>query len=280
MKTSSCLLVPALLGGLLVSSPAAPQATKEGFGFSLMPAAFSANPRLTMTVFTEMTDYGRTLPTVSAEAPVYFVAYDHGRKSEGEVIGEKVFPTPAALQETLFDALAVNGYRPAAAGQAPGLVLIYHWGSHNAMDLEQTILFPRLHQRHVLERAVLVGGSAYREQVAREFSFGYTFADRMPKKVFLMEQAVRDLYFVVVSAYDHAELVAGRRQLAWRTTMTVNTNGIAMRDALPPLVVTAAEYFGRETTEPVAISRRARRGTVTLGPLHIVTDSGLIDRPR
>ena len=54
--------------------------------------------------------------------------------------------------------------------------------------------------------------------------------------------------------------------------MTVTTTGIAMRDAVPPLLMTAADYFGRETPEPVAIHRRVRRGTVTLGPLVIVAD--------
>jgi hypothetical protein len=278
MKSPACLLLPAVLSGLLVSAAAAAEPVPEAFGFSLVPNAFSANPRLAMTIFTEMTDYGRALPAVSAEAPVYFMAHDHGRRSEGVAVGESVFPTPAGLQETLFRALAVNGYQPAPAGQAPGLVLIYYWGSHNAMmDLEQISLFRERNQQQIMERAMLVGGSAYREQLGREFAFGYTFADRMPKKSFLIDQVSQDMYFVVVSAYDHAELAAGRRRLAWRTTMTVSSIGIAMRDALPPLLVTAGDYFGRETGEPVAIVRRARRGTVTLGPLQIIEDHAQTD---
>jgi hypothetical protein len=192
-----------------------------------------------------------------------------------------VFPTPDGLQETLFRSLAVNGYQPAAAGQAPGLVLIYHWGSHNAMtDLEHIQMFPEQNHRQMLDRAMLVGGSAYRRKISEEFAFGYTFADRLPKKAFLFNQVSQDVYFVVVSAYDHAELAAGRRKLAWRTTMTVSTTGIAMRDALPPLVLTAGDYFGRETGEPVAIMRRARRGTVTLGPLRIIEDHERTDLAR
>ena len=281
MKTPACLLLPAVLGGLLVSAAAAAEPVPDAFGFTLVPNAFSANPRLSMTVFTEMTDYGRTLPAVSVVTPAYFTAYDNGRRSEGEAVGESVFPTPAGLQDTLFQALAVNGYQPAAAGQAPGLVLIYHWGSHNAMtELDQIQMFPEQHHRQILDRAMLVGGSAYRRKIADEFSFGYTFADRLPKKAFLFNQVSQDVYFVVVSAYDHAELAAGRRKLAWRTTMTVSTTGIAMRDALPPLVLTAGNYFGHETGEPVAIVRRARRGTVTLGPLRIIEDHGQTDLAR
>jgi len=281
MKPSACLLLPAVLGGLLVSAAAAAEPVPDALGFSLVPNAFSSNPRLAMTVFTEMTDYGRTLPAVSAATPVYFVAHDHGRRSEGEAVGESVFPTPAGLQETLFRSLAVNGYHPAAAGQAPGLVLIYYWGSHNAMsDLEHMQLFREQHHQQILERAMLVGGSGYRRKISDEFAFGYTFADRLPKQAFLFNQVSQDVYFVVVSAYDHAELAAGRRKLAWRTTMTVSTTGIAMRDALPPLVLTAGDYFGRETGEPVAIVRRARRGTVTLGPLLIIEDHERTDVAR
>ena len=173
MKTSACLLLPAVLGGLLVSAATAAEPVPDAFGFTLVPNAFSTNPRLSMTVFTEMTDYGRTLPAVSVATPVYFTAYDNGRRSEGEAVGESVFPTPAGLQETLFQALAVNGYQPAAAGQAPGLVLIYHWGSHNAMtDLDHIQMFPEQHHRQILERATLVGGSAYRRKIADEFAFG------------------------------------------------------------------------------------------------------------
>jgi len=285
MKPPACLLLPAVLGGLLVSAVTAAaadaQPVPDAFGFTLVPNAFSANPRLAMTVFTEMTDYGRSLPPVSAAAPIYFAAHDHGRQSEGEMVGESVFPTPAGLQETLFQALAVNGYQPVPAGQAPGLVLIYYWGSHNAMnDQEQIQMFPEQNHRQMLDRAMLVGGSTYRRKLADEFAYGYTFADRLPKQAFLFNQVSQDVYFVVVSAYDHAELAAGRRKLAWRTTMTVSTTGIAMRDALPPLVVTAGDYFGHETGEPVAILRRARRGTVTLGPLRIIEDHAQTDLAR
>jgi hypothetical protein len=180
----------------------------------------------------------------------------------------------------MLRALAVNGYQPADAGQTPGLALIYYWGSHSGMDLEQQMMFPELHEQQVLERAMLVGGTRYRRKIADEFAFGYTFADRGGKMSFLFEQISGDVYFVVVSAYDHAELAAGRRRLVWRTLMSVSTNGIAMRDALPPLLLTAGNYFGRETAEPVALHRRARRGTVTLGPLHIVAGDVPAPAPR
>jgi hypothetical protein len=273
MKPLTCCLLPVLLSGLLVSAVAAPAPAAEGFGFSLIPNAFTRNPLLSMTVFTELTDYGRTLAPATVEAPVYFQAHDRGLQSKGETVSGEISPTPAALQDTLFSALAGAGYLPAPADRPSQLVLIYYWGSHLSMDPDLAALFPELHQQRVMERAMLVGGRTYRQQVRDQIEFGYTFADRTPKKNFLIHQATQDLNFVVVSAYDRAALAKGKRQLAWRTTMTVSTAGVSMKDSLPPLVMTAGAYFGRETAEPVAINRRARRGTVNLGPLTIIADS-------
>lgn len=279
IAAASCLSLVLLNLPAAAAAPAAdPTPVPDSFGFSLVPNAFSKNPRMAMTIFTDMTEHGRTMTAASPQAPVYFVALDEGMRTEGEQIGGVISPPPAKLQEMLFRSLAGGGYLPAPEGTAPGLVLIYYWGSHYAMDLEQVGMFPEVHHRSVLERAMLVGGRAYRQQVWNEFAYGYTFADRTPKKTFLIDQASNDLYFVVVSAYDHAALVAGKRKLAWRTTMTASTNGISMQDALPPLVLTAGDYFGRETAEPVAVFRRVRRGTVTLGPLRVVADD--MPKPR
>jgi hypothetical protein len=251
---------------------ASPEPVPDSFGFSLLGNAFSKNPLLSMTVYTEMTPYGRTLPPASLSAPVYFQALDRGRMAMGETVGDHLYPAPDVLRETLTTALAVNGYLPVTEGHEPSLILIYYWGSHNRMDFDEISMFGERHHRQMLERAMLVGGSAFRQRIARGYLFGTTIADRTPKREFLYTQAEQDMYFMVVSAYDRAELAAGRRRLAWRTTMTVGSNGVSMQDAIPPLVVTAGEFFGRDTTDPVAITRRARRGTVTLGPMRIITD--------
>jgi len=274
MKTAAWFLLSAILGSPVGLMAAKPEPVPEATGFSLIPNAFSKNPLLTMTVFTDVTQLGRSLPAATKEAPVYFATHDLGMQMMGEQMAGQLSPAPADLQRTLFSALAAGGYQPAPEGRSPGLLLVYYWGSHYSMDPDQVEAFPELNHQRLMERAMLVGGPAYRRQIRHEIEFGHTFADRTPKKTFLITQTAGDLYYVVVSAYDYAELAAGRRKLAWRTTMTVSTNGVAMRDGLPPLIMTAADYFGHETAEPVAINRRARRGTVTLGPLYIVADDG------
>lgn len=278
MKSSfRLLLLPAALGGVLALGGAA-EPVPEDFGFSLVPNAFSRNPRLSMTVYTELTGLGRKVPPASAVAPVYFVAVDRGLQSQGEPVSGVISPTPAVLHDTLFQALADGGYQPAPEGRPAGLALVYYWGSHQSMDPDLGALFPERNRQYFMERAYLVGGRAFRHEIMNQFNYGYTFADRTPRKNFLINQVSDDIYFVIVSAYDYAALAAGERRLLWRTMMTVATHGVSMKDSLPPLVMTAGPYFGRETAEPVALHRRVRRGTVTLGPLKIVADV-VPDRP-
>lgn len=270
MKASArLLLLPAALGGVLALAGAAGPVAEDS-GFSLVPNAFSRNPSLAMTVCTELTEHGRKVPPASAEAPVYFVAVDRGLQSQGEPGGGLISPTPAVLQDTLFQSLAISGYQPAPEGRLAGLALVYYWGSHQSMDPDLGALFPERNRQYFMERAYLVGGRAYRHEIMNQFNHGYTFADRTPRKNFLINQISDDIYFVIVSAYDYAALAAGERRLLWRMMMTVATHGVSMKDSLSPLVLTAGPYFGRETAEPVALHRRARRGTVTLGPLKIV----------
>jgi hypothetical protein len=280
MKAVSALLLSALVGGLLASAPAAPAETREATGFSLIPNAFTKNPLLSMTVFTEMTAYGRNWRPATPDAPVSFVAVDRGMHTMGEAISGVISPPPEAFRDILLRALAGGGYVPVPADQPAGLVLFYFWGSHYGMDLDQALMFPELNDLQILERAMLVGGRRYQLQILNEMDFGHTFADRTAKKRFLITQATDDLYFVVVSAYDYREVAANQPRLLWRTTMTVGTNGVSMKDTLPPLVMTASPYFGRDMPEPLALHRRARRGTVTLGPLNIVEGAAMTPSSR
>ena len=84
-------------------------------------------------------------------------------------------------------------------------------------------------------------------------------------------QAGSSVYYAVVSAYAAEDIARNDRQLLWRTTMTVNTQGVSMRESLPPLIVTGGEFFGRPTEGPIAIRRQVRRGTVKLGPLVVIS---------
>ncbi len=82
----------------------------------------------------------------------------------------------------------------------------------------------------------------------------------------LVDELFSSSYFVIASAYDLNPLGRGERRLLWRTKMTVNSLGLNMAETLPSLVATAAPYIGRETREPVLLTKRlSRDGNVQIG---------------
>lgn len=54
-------------------------------------------------------------------------------------------------------------------------------------------------------------------------------------------------------------MARGIKNLAWRTSMTVNTRGVSMRETLSPLIAAASPYFGKETDMPQIDVRRVNR---------------------
>lgn len=236
-----------------------------------VPKAFTPNPQLEMSAFTEFSPAGSKVTAATPQQPVYFVAQNQGYRPMGDIVAGDHSPGGADIERFLYRALAGQGYLPANdAAHPPGLVLVYFWGVHYNPDPEQRALFPELAERYLLERAALVGGRRYAHDLSLQMSFGTSLADRSEKKDFLRNQAASDLYYVVVSAYDFNALARNEHRLLWRTTLTVAAQGVSMRESLPPLILTGGEYFGRPMEETVALRRHVRRGTVTLGPLQVI----------
>lgn len=255
--------------------PLPPDAVVESgkFHFDLLPKAFTPNPTLELTVYGELTDYGRTLPEASPQNPVYYVAHNSGFRPMGHATGGEHPPMPEVLEQTFLRALAGRGYLASPDKEhPPALMLNYFWGSHTALDPEMAGMFHELHEQNMVERALLVGGRAYARKLRQELDFGTTILDHSLKQDYLRYQAAHDLYYVVISAYDFSSLANGERKLAWRTTMTVNAQGVSMQESLPPLIFSGSHYLGRDSGEPVVIRRDVRRSTVKLGPLRIIED--------
>lgn len=258
------LLSSAADSGLPLPVMSRPAKESGWLGFSLLPKAFQRNPSLEMTVISQLTDFGRSLPPPSADRPVYYIGHNHGYQARGDTMGEHP-PQADYLGRVLQHALASNGFRPATRQHPPTLLLIFHWGSHNAMDFTMRRMFPELARRHMLERSILVGGRRFESSIARRMSFGDFPTDHTTDNDFLTYQANEGLYFAVVSAYDVAEMQQGRRQLVWRASLTVNTQGVSMTDALPALILSGGPSFGRDMSRPEIVLRRVRRGVVEYG---------------
>lgn len=292
----SLQLLPAML-------PAAPplQATESSEGqwvFSLIPRAFQKNPLVDQTVVTELTTEGKKLPRPSRSHPVYYAVEVAGYHAEGQGPEDTHPPTPEELAASLQQALAVNGYLPASREHPPAMLIVYYWGIHTNLDTGSDEIegsaTPDIRHKNLLSRAALVGGSKFADELRRALEkqdredevrvnlppeFGSMLANFGPLRLFterdaktrqLYEEARGDCHYAIASAYDYAEAAQGRRRLLWRTKMTADSQGVAMRDTLPGLILNAGKYFGVDMPESATMTKRLKRDEhVTLGPLEV-----------
>lgn len=264
--------------------------------FSLLPKSLQQNPRLDLTVITEMTDEGKKLPPVTPAQPAYFIAQSSGYHQLGDASGnEKTLPE-ADVERLLLRALATSGYLPAKPPETqPSLVVFYTWGTHSLLveaNPDNPSLSPLAVERNVLDRAAMVGGEKFARKLLELFNQADDLAvanqvpppnpsgavppinpvlgpDQMafmnpvnlfkmanPKNEFLVDQAADDIYYMVASAYDYRAMTHNQRKLLWRTRMTVAAQGVSERQTLPTLIATAAPYFGKDMDEAEILSRR------------------------
>jgi hypothetical protein len=94
---------------------------------------------------------------------------------------------------------------------------------------------------------------------------------RAPNNEFLLNQALDDVYYVVASAFDYQAVAKGEPKLLWRTRMTVSSQGISVKQALPAVMASAASHFGREMAESEIIHGHAvPEGKVEVGAPTVV----------
>lgn len=282
--------------------------TAGGMVFSLLPKSFQKDPLLDQTVITEMTPEGRKVPPPTVDRPAYYVIHSGGSRDTGPVFTGAQSPTEETLHRTLGQVLSAQGYRQATPARPPSLLLLYFWGSSNLLEggEEDASGNSSVSSTNLLTKAALVGGdrfagelshalreqedqNQYQEGMTRlEKSFAQEglsvalgvrlpkapgsvrrFLDRDDHNPELLEQALANCYYIIVSAYDYASVADGRRHLLWRTKMTVTADGVAMPAALPALIVNAGKYFGRDMAAATTMSNRIPKGRVDLGDLEV-----------
>lgn len=310
---ASLLLLPAVFAG---DKPAPKKSADKGsdFVFSLLPKAFSKDPFVNMTVFTEMTEAGKKITPPTPDNPAYYFAESGGFHVFGPSYGNLTPPSQELIEGILRKTLADEGYRPEAPPEhAATLAVIYSWGMHNKMrgrddgENDDGPPDPYAGIKNLYDRAALIGGESYAKKLveaniaatnqAADLDSSGAAGSRIGSPVLtsgaaaflkkmnpvqrmynsssnmanLMEQTNDDVYFVVASAYDYQALATGRRKLLWRTKMTVDTKGVSMADTMPAVIVAAAPYFGHETDEAVALTKRVvRQGKVEVGTPTVV----------
>jgi len=159
-------------------------------------------------------------------------------------------------------------------------------------------------RKDVIERASIVGGGKFATELSqilaeearyesakpgagiggdyaptsdRASPFGQYY-NRDDRTAHLVEETFSSFYFVIATAYDYAALAKKQKVVLWRTKMTVNSLGVAMKETLPSLVVAAGQYLGRDMPVAETLSRRILRGgKVEIGEATVVKES--VDGP-
>jgi hypothetical protein len=300
-----CLLAPLARAKnyptLPANTPLEPAAPEGSWLQALLPKAFQTNPKLDMTVYTEMTDLGRKLPPVSPAHPVTYQLDYAGFHPMGELSAGYQMPTQAEMEQLLTRVIASQGYQAATVPTQPDLLIVYVWGTHNRITQldDDSPAGAEAVRRNIIERAQMVGGKKFADDVNKVIDDSQRDADnaastarlpgfspimvtdlntpvkvferKNPNNQFLLEQSLDDCYYVVASAYDYRSASTGKKDLLWRTRMTVNAQGISMKQALPTVVMSAGPFFGHETVESQVIQRRAvPDGTIEIGTPTVV----------
>jgi hypothetical protein len=269
---------------------------KDRFGLGdLLPTAWQKRPKVRFNVFTEMTAEGRSRPEPSRGKPLTYFAPPGKYAETGWLVvaGEK--PPPwEQLRESMQTALAANGFNPIADElQRPDLLIVFNFGSFStdfatlappeafpqpfsADELLVWVIKDRTAMQDVIDRARFIGG----DRVAREVRQGFVFGnveelllgsggDKLQE---ILHLAFHTCYFVTATAYDFSGVEQKKKVPLWQTRMTIEAQGVDMREVLKPLIVNTGEYLGRETPEAVIIGKRLNRegridvGTPTVAP--------------
>jgi hypothetical protein len=134
-------------------------------------------------------------------------------------------------------ALRLNGYAGLRHGEAPELIVVFHWGCLRP-DSRGSGVGPFgvvLNQGDMLE---LVGGRAL-----------VSNSDRILQSA-LIDAAADERYFLIVSAYEPPNSGEELSRLLWRTQCSLPSDGLSQEQALPILAAAGAVHFGRETVVP------------------------------
>jgi hypothetical protein len=240
----------------------------------LLPRSMNPNPRVGVSVITEMTPDGKTMTPPDPNRPAYYAPWDGGLVEEGDTVAGEVPPKKERLAAMMERALAASGYLPATKEHPPTIIIYYRWGSYNHLTPldENDPMGEMVVRKNVFTRAALVGGVDFAKEMMRSANNGTVDFFRMsrPDHDELVDMATGDLYFVVAVGFDGASAKTGKSKRLWTTKISASSEGLAMDETLPALATSGRMLFGHETNGPVLTSPRLFAGKVEVGPTVII----------
>lgn len=243
-----------------------------------LPRALQKNPRLNLSLITEVTPAGKKLNPPDRSHPAYYIAVDGGMSEAGRAVAGERLPPTDQWRKVIIASLAASGYFPASVEHPPTLVVHCRYGSFNRvstvnggslddpLNMHLLQLYP-WQLKNLVYKAALVGGENFSVDLVRAIKTNTLpfFRMRDAQTDTLVNLAFDDVYYIIASAYDYdAAATRGEKILLWRTKIATDAYGLMMEDTVPALAVDAREYFGHPTDGPLVLHRRLLSGRVIL----------------
>ncbi|ACB73876.1 hypothetical protein Oter_0586 [Opitutus terrae PB90-1] len=244
-------------------------------------------PELKVVTVTDLTPEGALRPTASPTRPVYYIAASAGFRDFGAIFaGEKTI-APRQVTATMIKVLAKQGYLPADSDHPPSVILAWTWGTMNADYFSVDGTYRTQLNRYQLLRFMggkKLGMRTQPDLFHVELAPGLTRSS--PAEETLSAAASDHLFVAKVAAYDFEAARQNRIVQLWSTRISAPSRGFWLPEALPPMLVMASPFFGRETAQPVWIDASEKfRPEVILGDPRFVDyvergESAVIDLPK
>ena len=204
---------------------------------ALLPplVAFAATQQV--VVYSFVTDAGRHLAWPAAAHPARFALGSGGYHEWGGVrAGEKPMQL-AEIEPLVRAALGVNAYEGLRPGEDPDLVIEFYWG---CMRPDATGVSRRGYGAvvNLPDLLDLVGGRVLEST-----------SNRILRDA-VIEAALEERYFLILSAFAPGEYARKRKILLWRTQISVPISALTQKQCFPILAACGAPHFGRMTPEP------------------------------
>jgi len=86
----------------------------------------------------------------------------------------------------------------------------------------------------------------------------------------VMESANDEIYIASVQAFDEAAALQGKTVRLWHTKISCPARGLDMVSTLQEMIRVAGPQIGRETPQPILVTKAPREGVVTMGELKVL----------
>ncbi len=222
----------------------------------------------TVVAVTDFAPAGRELPVPSAQNPVYYAGVNAGYRSySGFAIGGNKPPRDNTMLRVITKVLADQHFLPANADHPATQFIVVSWGSlgtsTNSSGPGAALAFLGGEKFDLMGERPEVPGHIGAEVFKRRWRSG--------EAELVLDLSGRNLYAVLIRAYDLQAAIEGRIVQLWETRLACPTTGTNLTDALPALVVSGRHVIGRETPQPlVRNAARTRDAWVEIGESEVI----------